>query len=500
MKLEIEGVNSLGQGLSHLPDGRVVFCTGALPGETVVARLTMEKKAYAVAEIETVAVPHPQRVKPSCRWYETCGGCQLQHASRSLQLELKSLIVEDSLRRLGGFDLPEKISCLPSPVQWGYRNKASFPVRRTASGETTGFFKMGTHDIVPIETCPLVCDQAAQLYGTLRGLVQDGGFSAYDEKTGRGWLRHIVVRASTYGSGLLALLVVTSKPDQEGMASLRDLWRYLQSRQPALSGLALSINPSRGNRIIGDETVPVAGTDRVHECLGPFRLEYDGTSFFQVNTAQAARLFDYASSLVPDGSRTLELYCGVGSLTAFLARKSRAVTAAEIWPPAVEMARKNMSGNNLTNVELRLSPAEKLPSDPFEGQDCLVVDPPRTGCDGEMLARLAGTSIKSIVYVSCNPATLARDAARLQSAGYQLVTSSVRAFDMFPQTSHVETVALLSKLNTEHHLDIEIGEDELSEIDFSKDATYGEIKKYVLDKYGLKVSSLYIAQIKGNMV
>lgn len=441
----IDRINSTGQGIGTASDGRVIFVEGALPGELCAAAVRQEKKNYLAGRVERVIEPSPQRREPPCRWYRACGGCQLQHAEYELQCRLKSALAKDALRRIGGFEIEGEIPCVPSPSEWGYRNKASFPVRSRGTNGAVGFFKTATHEIVPVSRCPVIPERANKLYATLKYMIEHGQFDCYDERRNRGWLRHVIVRSARNCEELLLVLVVAACPEGAALESLEDLYDWLKGSFPELRGLVLNVNPEEGNTILGTESLLVKGEDLLTERLGPFELDYDGTSFFQANPAQAAKLFEYAASLV-SGQTLVELYSGVGALTAFLAQKAARVTSVESWAPAVKLARLNAKFNRLEGVTIVEGAAEQTVSpELLRDAECVVVDPPRAGCEKSVLEAIAASAAARVVYISCNPATLARDAALMRDAGFALDTSSLRVFDMFPQTCHVETVAVLTR-------------------------------------------------------
>ena len=440
----IDRVNSQGQGIGRAPDGRTVFVSGALVGETVDVAVRKEKKSYFEGRVDRVVEASAHRREAPCKWYRSCGGCQLQHADYAMQCRIKSMLVGDALRRIGGFELSVDVPVEPSPSEWGYRNKASFPVRAAGARGRVGFFKSGSHEIVPIDSCPVIGSRANALYAVLKKMIEDGRFCCYDEGKSEGWLRHVVIRSAGIYEELLLLLVVAAKPVGEALASLEALYDFLKLDFPELRGLALNVNPDEGNVILGSETFTVKGEDCLTERLGAFRLDYDSTSFFQANPRQAEKLFEYASSLV--GGKIVELYCGVGALTAFFAGKSSSIKAVEQWPSAVALARENGKRNRVEPLEVIEGDAAKaIDGGLLDGADCVVVDPPRTGCEKSVIDAVIAAGVPAVLYVSCDPATLARDAKLLCENGYALDEGSLRAFDMFPQTAHVETVALLKK-------------------------------------------------------
>lgn len=445
-QIDISRINSAGQGIGKAANGRTVFVEGALPGENVVIAVRQEKKSYIQARVERVVEASPHRREPPCRWYRSCGGCQLQHADYEMQCRIKSMLAEDALRRIGGFEITAPIPCVPSYSEWRYRNKASFPVRAKGRAGVIGFYRQNSHEIIPVTRCPVLEDRANKLYAVIKNMIESGQFCCYNEQTDEGWLRHVIIRSARSGEELLLMLVTAAKPKGKALASLEDLYDYLKPQFPELAGLVLNINPDEGNVIIGPETVTVKGDGRLAEWIGPFRLEYDGTSFFQANSRQAEQLFNYAAELA-EGQNILELYCGVGALTMFLAQKAETLKAVEIWPSAVQTARENARYNHIENLQVIQGAAEDVIAAPdLENVDCVVVDPPRAGCQKSLIQSIAASAVKRVVYVSCNPATLARDAALLRDAGFTLDTEKLRVFDMFPQTSHVETVCLMSRV------------------------------------------------------
>lgn len=440
----VDRMNSLGQGIGVASDGRTVFISGALPGETVSIAVREQKKSYLIARVDRVIERSESRRTAPCRWYRSCGGCQLQHADYKMQCRIKSMLLSDALRRIGRFDLGKEIPCIPSQSEWGYRNKASFPVRSFGQAGKTGFFKSGTHEIVPIDSCPVIGERANALYAAIKKMVEEGQFCCYNERENAGWLRHVVIRSARDCKQLLLLLVVAAKPRGAALESLEGLYDYLKSPFPELCGLVLNINPDEGNVILGSETIVVKGEDNLSEVLDEFTLEYDSTSFFQANPRQAERLFGYASGLV-SGRNVVELYSGVGALTMYLAKRCASIKAVEQWPSAARLAVVNGELNNVEGLEVTEGDAANIGEGILSEADCVAMDPPRTGCEREVLEAIIAARTPEVLYISCDPATFARDAKILREGGYELNVESLRAFDMFPQTCHVESVALLKR-------------------------------------------------------
>ncbi|MBQ9564987.1 MAG: 23S rRNA (uracil(1939)-C(5))-methyltransferase RlmD [Synergistaceae bacterium] len=442
--LAIFALSSDGTGIARTEQG-VIFVSGALPGEVVTAEIVARHKDFSVARLVEIEQEAEGRVEPRCQYYGKCGGCQLQHASYPLQLRLKAGLVRDAMTRIGGFDtaLFERLECAASPDSWGYRNKASFPVQSTdfkGKGRriAAGFYRPGTHRLELIRRCPVNAAPLNALYESLLGGLSDLPFDGYDERTHEGKLRHIVMRAGMNTGQTLLSFVLNGRLSAKGLKALIAL-----GSKGKPTTLTLNHNSRPGNVILGPRTEALIGDGRISERLGEWMLGFDTTSFFQVNTAQAERLFDYASTQVEESGKILELYSGVGSMTCFLSRRGT-VTSVEGWRSAVQMAERNLKANGIETQAL-CGRAEEVIEDLHEDYDTVVMDPPRDGCARVVLEAVSRFKIPRVVYVSCNPATLARDCKILVGRGYRL--TSVRAFDMFPQTAHVETVAVLSRTN-----------------------------------------------------
>ena len=446
--LHIDKISSDGSGIARHDDGMIVFVPGALPGETVGCTVSVKKREYAIAYPADVLSPHPQRARPFCPLYGVCGGCQLQHAAYALQCELKKSMVEDAFTRIYKKPFPPVSACIPSPAERGYRNKASLPVRREKGRIVPGFYRRRSHEVIPVTDCPVLAPKVNTALGVMAEVLPTLGLAPYDEKTARGLLRHLIVRQAQATGDLLLSVVLSRKiVPGEREVLLSKLLPPLLKALPELRSLTANYNPKAGNVIAGPETEVLYGDGLVKEILPPYAFEYDTTAFFQINTLQAIELYKEAAALAVRSEKDsiLELYSGIGTLTAFLAAPSSHVTAVEEWPSSVLGMKKNMEANGLHNRVTILSGAVEdhiaSLSAPFDG---VVVDPPRTGCSEKVLQGIAALSPERIVYVSCNPATLARDGASLHEKGY--LPRKITCFDMFPQTSHVETIVLMSRV------------------------------------------------------
>lgn len=443
LELNITALSTDAAGIARTSKG-VVFVHGALPGETVKAEIVARKKDFSIADTVSIIKNSSGRAVPRCKYYGHCGGCQLQHANYETQLKLKADIVRDAMTRLGGFkpELFEKLTCESSPDFWGYRNKAAFPVQNFKGKIITGFYRAGTHRLELIRQCPVNAKKLNEIYGKiLDGLENPKNkfpFDGYDERENKGKLRHLIARTGINTGESLLSFVINGKLSARSVKALASLGN---SARP--DTLTINHNSKPGNVILGTYTENLLGSGIISERLGKYKLMFDTASFFQVNTGQAEKLFAYASNLAEGAENILELYSGVGSLTCYLAEKAKSVTSVEEWRGAVRMAVKNLSANNFENVNALCGRSEEIIEDLKNNYDVVVLDPPRDGCERSVLEAINKFGVKKIIYVSCNPATLARDCKILFGHGYELI--KIKAFDMFPQTAHVETVAELKK-------------------------------------------------------
>ena len=440
LELDITALSTDSSGIARTPKG-VVFVHGALPGETVRAEVVARKKDFSVADVVSIERASPGRAVPRCKYYGRCGGCQLQHATYETQLTLKAGIVRDAMTRIGGFkpEMFRDLTCEPSPEHWGYRNKAAFPVQGFKGKILAGFYRAGTHRLELIRQCPVNAKRLNEIYGkVLDGLEKSLPFDGYDERSNTGKLRHIIARTGMNTGESLLSFVINGKLSARSVKALAALGA---SARP--DTLTINHNSKPGNVILGTYTENLLGSGLISERLGDYRLMFDTASFFQVNTGQAEKLFAYASSLAEGCGNVLELYSGTGSLTCYLANEAKSVTSVEEWRGAVKMAERNLAANNFDNVRALCGRSEDIIEDLKDRYDAVVMDPPRDGCEKSVLDAVSSFGAKNVIYVSCNPATLARDCKILAGRGYKLV--SARAFDMFPQTAHVETVCLLTR-------------------------------------------------------
>ena len=485
----VEGYSSEGLGIVRL-DGAVVFVPRTVRGEEIDLRITKVMKTCAAGEIVKIKKPSPERMKPECPYFGRCGGCDFQHMSYTEELRAKRQRVQDTLTRLGGTDLQvEEILGAKDPAH--YRNKSQYPV---GAGGAIGFFQARSHQVVPIDRCLIqseVSDKTAKAVGDW---MKKYKISAYDERTGKGLIRHIYVRVNKKGESLCCVIANGKQLPREP-----ELAAFVQAAAPRTVGVVLNTNTKKGNVILGDKYRTIWGQDFLMDTLCGLQFKLSVPSFYQVNRNQAEVLYGKALEFAGlTGEETvLDLYCGTGTITLCLAKQAKRAIGAEIVPPAIEDARENAARNGIENAEFFCGDAADIAAKlEAEGlrPDVITVDPPRKGLAPEVIASVAGMGPKRVVYVSCDPATLGRDVKIFRDLGYQPVRAC--AVDMFPGTRHVETVCLLSKLQAKQHIEIDLNMDELDLTDAEKKATYQEIKDYVLEHSGLKVSSLYIAQVK----
>ena len=485
----VEGYSSEGLGIVRL-EGAVVFVPGAVRGETVDLRITKVMKTAAAGEIVKIRTSSPERVKPECPHYGTCGGCDFQHLSYAEELWAKRRRVQDALKRLGGTDLPvEEILGAKNPIH--YRNKGQYPV---GADGAHGGYQARSHSVGPIRRGLLPAEASDQTARAVGEWMRRYRISAYDERSGKGLVRHIYVRVNRAGESLCCVVVNGRQLPREP-----ELAAYIQAAAPRTVGVVLNTNTRRGNVILGEKYRTLWGQDFLMDTLCGLSFKLSVPSFYQVNREQAEVLYGKALEFAGlTGAETVvDLYCGTGTITLCMAGKAKRVIGGEIVAPAIADARENAERNGIKNAEFFCGDAAeiaaRLASEGLQ-PDIITVDPPRKGLAAEVIASIAGMAPKRVVYVSCDPATLGRDVKLFAVLGYQAVRAC--AVDMFPGTSHVETVVLLSKLNAKQHIEIDLSMDELDLTDAEKKATYQEIKDYVLEHSGLKVSSLYIAQVK----
>ena len=441
-EIRIERLGTSGEGVGRY-ENFTVFIPQALPNERVLTVIEEVKKTYARGRIQKILQESPARVTPLCEIYDECGGCQLQHLSYEEQLHAKRAQVVDALTHIG--KLPQILVNEPLRADdpWNYRNKMQFPIGLHKGRLVVGCFAQGSHTIINTENCHIQRAENNDLANTVRAIAEHLHIPVYNEDTHKGVLRHIVGRVGR-SNDLMAVIVTATKQ----LPRAKDFVRMMRERLPNLVSVHQNIQTYRNNVIMGRDTQLLWGRPTIIDSLGRLNFHISPRSFFQVNTRQAERLYEQALTYADlHGTETvIDAYCGTGTITLFLAQKARKVYGIEIVQPAILDARKNARDNHVKNAEFIVGDATAvMPALYKQGirPDVVVVDPPRAGCTEIVLRTFANMKPQRIVYVSCNPATLARDLAILKDLGY--ITQEVQPVDLFPQTSHVENVALLMR-------------------------------------------------------
>ena len=441
IEVNITGLGSSGEGVGKA-DGFTVFVHGALPGEKVSVKLFQVKKSYASGRILNILEESPQRVKPQCAFYEKCGGCQLQHLYYEGQLSVKRQQVKDAIERIGHITGCEVLPVLGMENPWHYRNKMQFPAAKTEGKIQIGCYAALTHNVINIDDCLIQKQANNKIMQVVRQWMQQFNISAYDETTGKGVVRHVMGRVGTKTGEVMAV-IVTACYD---IPHAGELVTMLKTEVDGLKSIVQNINKKRTNIIMGAKNRVLYGKSTIKDRLGNLKFNISPLSFFQVNSAQTEKLYATALDFAAlSGKETvIDCYCGTGTISLYLAQKARKVYGIEIVEPAIKDANENAKANNIANAEFICGDAAvEMPALLKSGvkPDTVLLDPPRAGCDKKVLAAIAGVKPEKIVYVSCNPASLARDMAFLTENGYKAVKA--QPVDMFPMTVHIETVALL---------------------------------------------------------
>ena len=509
--LKIEDCGIDGEGIGKA-DGFTVFVKDAVIGDTVRAKIMKAKKNYGYGRLEEIITPSPDRVEPKCQFARQCGGCQLQALSYEKQLEFKTSKVRGHLERIGGFtDIPmEKILGMDQPFH--YRNKAQFPVGKSKDGRIiTGFYAGRTHSIIENRDCALGVTRNKEVLDRVIAHMEKFHIQPYDENTGKGLVRHVLIRYGFFTDEMMVCLIINGEklPGEEALVkSLRQI--------PEAVSVMVNVNKKRNNVILGEKVRLLWGQPYITDKIGEISYQISPLSFFQVNPYQTGRLYGKALEYAQlSGNETVwDLYCGIGTISLFLAQKAKMVRGVEIIPAAIENAKENARLNGFDNTEFFVGKAEEVLPEQFartgERADVIVVDPPRKGCDETLLSTIIKMQPDRVVYVSCDSATLARDLKYLCERGYEL--KKVCPVDMFPNTVSVETVVLLSHKKPDGHINVKVefgeGEGKVPLDNIAKRAeeykpkervTYKMIKEYIEAKYGFKVHTAYIAEVKRDL-
>ena len=491
----ISALSSEGAGIAHLENGLTVFVPCAVTGDTAEVLIIKETKSYAVAKLLSIKEPSSERTSPPCPIFQKCGGCDLQSLNYDAQLEFKKDKVLSALQRIGGFEGAAIGSVTGSREIFFYRNKAQFPVAEENGRLVLGFFAPHSHRVVPTRSCCLIDKRITEIANFIIDFANENRVTSFDERTLKGELRKICIRA---GKAEAVVVLVCARH----IKAFEKLTEALRLKFPIIKGVVENFNSSPSNTIYSDKDRILFGTPYITDSIGNIKYKIHYRSFYQVNPYTTELLYEKVRELCGDCSdkTVFDLYCGTGTIGLFLAKSVKKLVGVEIVPEAVINAKENAALNSVSNAEFYCGAAEKIAPALIKNSysaDIVVLDPPRKGCGEDLLRAIGKMSPEKIVYVSCDPATMARDAKKLSEYGYALSESHI--FDQFPQTNHVETVVMLSQLKPDDVVQVELNAEDLALTSAEAKATYEEIKTYVKRAFGFKVSSLYIAQVKQKM-
>jgi 23S rRNA (uracil1939-C5)-methyltransferase len=440
VEVTITDLNDTGEGVGRL-EGRVIFVPDTVTGDRVLVRLVRVKSNYANGKLHQLLEPSPHRIRPNCIVADKCGGCQWQHIDYHYQLEAKQNLVIQALEHIGGFTSPSVAPILTTETSLAYRNKATYPLKRSATGQVqAGYYHQGSHQLINLNQCPVQDARLNPLLAEIKQDIEQLGWSVYNEERHQGRLRHLSLRIGRR-TGEMLLTLVTTDWRLQNLDAQAQQWL---TRYPKLVGICVNRNPNRTNVIFGDETRCIAGQPYLQEEFAGLQLQLKAETFFQVNTEVAEALLNaIVEQLALKGDEILlDAYCGIGTFTLPLAQRVRQAMGLEVHPASVEQAQLNAQLNGISNVTFKTGAVETLLPQLEIKPDVVLLDPPRKGCDRAVIEALLMSAPKHIVYISCKPATLARDLKLLCHTGrYQLV--HVQPADLFPQTPHVECAAFL---------------------------------------------------------
>lgn len=490
--LKITGYTSEGGGVGKF-DGQAIFVENTAVGDEILCHIIKAKKTYAIGKAMKIIKPAKSRIEPECEAFKSCGGCSFAHIKYEEELKAKEQKVIDAFNRIGGIS-PGFEAIIPSPETTRYRNKAQYPVRRENGILNIGFYAKKSHRVIDGGDCLLQPVEFTEIIEIFRKWINDCNITVYSENTNKGLLRHIYLRKAFATGEIMVCIVINGKALPESERLLEQLKKI-----KGFKTLVINVNCKNTNVVLGDECIPLYGNGYITDILCDVKIKISPLSFYQINRNGAQRLYNKAAEYagLTGKEDILDLYCGTGTIGLSMAHKAKSLIGVEIIPEAIEDANANARINGIENARFicgdASGAAEELKREGIT-PEVVILDPPRKGCAEELLKTVAEINPEKIVYVSCDPATLARDCARLLNLGYTV--KKVTPVDMFPRTSHVETVVQLVRKNPDTHIDFEISLDEFDLTASEAKATYQEIKDYVLDKFGLKVSSLNISQVK----
>lgn len=445
--VDIIDIGANGEGIAKLPDGYTLFIKDAVVGDRAVVKIMKTTKSYAYARLMEIIQPSEYRVEPACPVAKACGGCQIQEISYEKQLEFKENKVRNNIERIGGIKDFKMLPIIGMYNPWAYRNKAQFPVGTSKEGKIiSGFYAGRTHSIIECDHCAIGIKENSHIMEIVKSFMAENGISAYDEETGKGTVRHVLIRKGFTTGQIMVCVVINGNK----LKNADDLVARLLEIE-GMTSISYNVNKQKTNVILGNEIVNLYGEGYIIDYIGDVAFHISPLSFYQVNPVQTKVLYGKALEFagLTGKENVWDLYCGVGTISLFLAKNALKVRGVEIVPEAIEDAGKNAKLNNIDNAEFFVGKAEEVLPNHFEktgeGADVIVVDPPRKGCEESVLATMVKMQPKKIVYVSCDSATLARDLKYLVGNGFKV--EKVQAVDMFPHSVHVETVCLIIPQN-----------------------------------------------------
>ena len=493
--VEIVDLSSEGAGVAKV-EGYPIFVKDTLVGEKVEILVLRANKNYGFGKAINIIEASPDRVEPKCPVASKCGGCSIQHMSYDCQLRYKKNKVYQNLKRIGGFDNIEVEDTIGMDEPFYYRNKAQYPVGYD-KGVIAGFYAANSHRIIDFDNCYIGSKRNKEILNKVKNFIVENNITAYDETTGRGTVRHILIREGHFTGEIMVCLIVNGskfKYKTQLAEALKDV--------EGVKSVSVNYNTTKSNVILGNKVETVYGSDFIIDYIGDLKFEISPLSFFQVNPIQTQKLYGKALEYADLNGEEIvvDAYCGIGTISLFLAQKAKMVYGVEIVPQAIEDAKKNAKNNKIDNAEFYVGKSEEIVPELYKTKgvkpDVMVVDPPRKGCEESLLNLMLQMQPKRIVYVSCDSATLARD-LKILCATNEYEIKKVQPVDMFPHSGHVETVVLLSKGEVDSKkIRVEFSLEDMDMSEFQDGATYTQIKDYVLEHSGLKVSNLYISQIK----
>ena len=494
IQIKIDKIVFGGEGLGYY-NGFAVFVPMSIPEDELEIEIISVKKTYARGLIKNIIKASPERIDSHKFTFEDFYGCDFAMLKYESQLKYKKLMVEEVMRKIAGLPDIEISDVLASEDVYNYRNKIIEPFSVYGNKIITGFFKRKSHEVFEVDENILNSKLGNRIIKELKEILNKNKISVYNEITHKGLLRNVMIRTNSNNEAMLVLIINSNKITE----NIKNLLFRLREKIKEIKSIYISLNSKKTNTVIGEKNIFIYGEESIKENLNGIEFHISPTSFFQINVKQAKRLYDIAINFFDniDYKYIVDAYSGTGTIGMIMAKKAKKVYAIEIVKSASEDGKKTAKENGIENIEFINGSVEKELVNLINANkriDTIIFDPPRKGLEASIIDKVAELNLKEVVYISCNPSTFARDVKLFSEKGYTL--KKLQAVDMFPQTSHIETVALLSKLDVDKHISVEIELDEMDLTSAESKATYAQIKEYVWNKFQLKVSTLYIAQIK----